>query len=160
METEALTGTGRPFVHVAALDDTALATACDELVNTSTGAAVRFVRGHKSRSQRRFFDELAAALQFPYYFGENWHAVDDCITDLEWLPASSYLLVISHADELMSDDGEPELQAVFTTLGRAADDWQRRSPPVPFHVLFQAADAGTLAAAIQKAGVEAALHQA
>ena len=39
------------------------------------------VRGNKSPDDAHFFDELAAALQFPYYFGQNWSAVRDCITD-------------------------------------------------------------------------------
>jgi len=36
--------------------------------------AVRLVRGHKSRAVDGLFDEFAAALQFPYYFGANWAA--------------------------------------------------------------------------------------
>lgn len=49
---------------------------------------IRRVRGTKSSDEQRFFDELAAALQFPYYFGENWNAVWDCVTDLSWLKGS------------------------------------------------------------------------
>jgi Barstar (barnase inhibitor) len=51
------------------------------------------VRGTKSTDESRFFDEVAAALQFPYYFGENWIAVWDCITHLHWLKGSSFLLI-------------------------------------------------------------------
>jgi RNAse (barnase) inhibitor barstar len=41
-----------------------------------------------------FYSELAAALQFPDYFGENPAAVAECLTDLSWMPADAYLLVV------------------------------------------------------------------
>ena len=46
---------------------------------------VRTVRGRKIRTVGRLFDEMAAALQFPYYFGENWPAFDECLADIDWL---------------------------------------------------------------------------
>ena len=60
------------------------------------------VRGNKSLDEAHFFDEVAAALQFPYYFGENWDAVWDCITDLNWLRGSSFLIVFDSAEHLLS----------------------------------------------------------
>jgi hypothetical protein len=44
-------------------------------------AVVHTVRGRKSRTVAIFFDEVAAALQFPYYFGENWNALGDLLND-------------------------------------------------------------------------------
>lgn len=35
--------------------------------------------------------ELAAALQFPLYFGKNWNALRACLQDLAWLKAQAYL---------------------------------------------------------------------
>ena len=61
------------------------------------------VRGRKSSDEARFFDELAAAMQFPYYFGENWSAVWDCITDLNWLKGSSFLIVFDSAEYLLTE---------------------------------------------------------
>jgi len=61
------------------------------------------IRGKKSADDAHFFDEAAAALQFPYYFGENWDAVWDCITDLNWLRGLSYLLVFDSADYLLTE---------------------------------------------------------
>ena len=61
------------------------------------------VRGTKSSDEAHFFDELGAALQFPYYFGENWDAVWDCITDLNWLKGSSFLVVFDSAEYLLTE---------------------------------------------------------
>ena len=51
------------------------------------GLTVRVVRGRKMRNLPGLFDEFSAALQFPLYFGENEDAFDECIADLENLPA-------------------------------------------------------------------------
>jgi len=57
---------------------------------------VRKVRGRKMRTEPELFDEFAAAWQFPAYFGENWAALDDCLTDLAWLPPKAgYVLVVT-----------------------------------------------------------------
>ena len=44
--------------------------------------------------------ELAAVFQFPDYFGKNYNALNDCITDLDWLPAEVYLFVIKNSARL------------------------------------------------------------
>lgn len=63
---------------------------------------VRFLRGRKLQSESGMFDEFSAALQFPLYFGENWDAFDECMSDLEWLNGSILIVVITEAQELLS----------------------------------------------------------
>jgi hypothetical protein len=43
----------------------------------------------------------AAALAFPPYFGRNWDALFDCLTDLAWLPAPGYAIVYDHPTPLI-----------------------------------------------------------
>ena len=42
------------------------------------------------------FDGLAEALSFPSYFGHNWNAVDECMTDLSWISADH--IHLHHSD--------------------------------------------------------------
>ncbi|WP_438488998.1 barstar family protein [Streptomyces sp. S186] len=43
-----------------------------------------------------FLDRCADALDFPGYFGHNWDALADCLTDLAWLPpARGRLLAVT-----------------------------------------------------------------
>jgi RNAse (barnase) inhibitor barstar len=39
--------------------------------------------GAAIRSQEDLFRELARVLEFPDYFGHNWDAVSDCLSDLD-----------------------------------------------------------------------------
>jgi len=55
---------------------------------------VRFLRGSKMASFSGLFDETAAALQFPWYFGENWNAYDECLSDLSWIDCDKLVLCV------------------------------------------------------------------
>lgn len=63
---------------------------------------IRIIRGQHCHTTPALFQEFAAALQFPDYFGHNWDALDECLSDLEWLPARGYILVITNAERVLS----------------------------------------------------------
>jgi hypothetical protein len=56
------------------------------------GLISRFGRGRKMADRHGLFDEIAAVLQFPSYFGENWDAFDECIGDLGGLQPKPVVL--------------------------------------------------------------------
>ncbi|MBR6863186.1 MAG: barstar family protein [Acidaminococcaceae bacterium] len=60
---------------------------------TEKGRTVCHIRGRLCNTLDYFFREVSAALRFPYYFGWNWNAFDECMTDLEWMNVSSLLIV-------------------------------------------------------------------
>lgn len=108
---------------------------------------VRTVRGAKMRSTAALMSEVSAALQFPYYFGENWAALDECLADMEWLlPCKAIVLLVCDAELVLVDEGAEALEAFVATLGNASNEygepvelgeaWDR--PAVPFHVVLQA----------------------
>lgn len=66
-------------------------------------ALVVKLRGTKMRTMTQLFDEIGAALQLPWYFGENWSALYDCLNDIE--PAD-VLLMIADA-HLVLDQEDP-----------------------------------------------------
>lgn len=77
--------------------------------------------------------EAGAALQFPYYFGENWDAFDECISDLSWLPSANTVVVLDSAHQLLTDpaaDGRDHFRILLTTLNRAHE--QSRDIPLRF----------------------------
>lgn len=114
-----------------------------------SGLTVRRVRGDKMRTYQGLFDEFAAALQFPSYFGENSSAFDECLTDLSWLPPQSgYVLVVTEPGEVLADAGSvDDLAWLVRSLTRAQAEWASPvddgewwdRPAVPFHVVLQCA---------------------
>jgi RNAse (barnase) inhibitor barstar len=108
-----------------------------------TRVACRTIRGQKARTTQALFDEFAAALQFPYYFGENWDAFDECLTDLEWLPADGYVLLIQNSTHLLETETSDRRSTFFQVLERDGREWgtpaagQFPRPAKSFHVLLQ-----------------------
>jgi RNAse (barnase) inhibitor barstar len=142
MSQSALTKSAPPWFHllVAAPSD-----ACDWLWalehDSKQKLAARLIRGRKSATAASFFDEVAAALQFPHYFGENWNALNDCLTDLSWLPAQALVLCIADADQLLAKT-PADLKWLIDVLQSAAKEWnhpEKPKTPRAFHVVLQVA---------------------
>ncbi len=89
------------------------------------GLTARLVRGQRCISRERLFHEFAAALQFPYYFGENWDAFEECVGDLSWLGGSGLLLFITNADKLLV--GHPDDFKMLVSILQSAHD-EENSP--------------------------------
>ncbi|MFF5032058.1 barstar family protein [Nocardia salmonicida] len=97
---------------------------------------VRELRGTKMRTMAELFDEFAAAFQFPYYFGANKDAFDECLRDLDDFvgDAPGYVVMVRTADDLLADD--PTERAWFDSAMRdCAAYWTRRD--VAFRVVLQ-----------------------
>jgi len=103
------------------------------------------------RSLNGLFDEFAAALQFPWYFGENADAFEDCLSDLNWLPpGAGYVVMITQPAEVLKDAGEGAFQWFVEALERTSQEWAHPvqqgewwdRPAIPFHVVLQVESPG------------------
>ncbi|WP_216898596.1 barstar family protein [Nocardia alni] len=97
---------------------------------------VRELRGSKMRTVAGVFDEFAAAFQFPYYFGENKDAFDECLRDLDEFvgPALGYVALVRDSSELLAD--QPGEREWFTSaIDDCARNWSARG--VLFRVIMQ-----------------------
>ena len=70
--------------------------------DAKNNATVRFLRGPKCADRAGFFDETAAALQFPIHFGENWDAFNDVFGDLPHIATANLVVVVLEADSFLS----------------------------------------------------------
>ena len=80
--------------------------------------------------KQRLLGALAAALDFPDWFGGNWDALEDCLTDLSWIPSAGYLILLEGCGGLPSDD----FGVLRDVLASAAEFWSERGKP--FYVVI------------------------
>lgn len=78
-------------------------------------------------------EKLGSDLGLPDWYGANYDALADCLTDLSWNSAPGYALLITAADELYAHDETAfaTLNEVFTAI---IGNWQ--DAKVPFWVFY------------------------
>lgn len=101
--------------------------------------------GRNMSNSVEMYNEFASLFKFPDYFGRNLNALFDCLTDLEWLPAEGYLLVIKNAGCLLKNEPDESLFGLISTLQNVGREW---ATPIkqgsawdrdglPFHSIFE-----------------------
>lgn len=80
------------------------------------------------RDKAAFMERCAAALTLPDWFGRNWDALADCLSDPSWLPGSrGRLLVVSGWREYA--DAAPDDWAIAQDVfAGAVAYWREREP--------------------------------
>jgi RNAse (barnase) inhibitor barstar len=68
---------------------------------------------------------IAASLGFPAWFGENWDALEDCLTDLSWREAQGHVLVFEGFQFLSAGD----VGVLIDVLITAAEFWAGQGKP-------------------------------
>ncbi len=88
---------------------------------------------HNAGDKTAFLTAVAQELRFPAYFGMNWDALHDCLTDLSWQPAAGYVLYFAAFRTFAETDGA-DAGVVTLILQSAADFW--RENEVPFFAVL------------------------
>jgi len=72
---------------------------------------------------------LGRDLDFPEWYGKNFDALKDCLTDFSWCEAAGYVLIIAHAEALQraNPDRFHTLNQVFTA---AIEEWREHDFPM------------------------------
>lgn len=68
---------------------------------------------------------IAEGLGFPAWFGENWDALEDCLTDLSWREGEGNVLVVEGFQSLAAED----LGVLIDVMISAAEFWAGRGRP-------------------------------
>ena len=101
-----------------------------------SGAFVAHIRGKYCKTVEEFFREASSALRFPYYFGNNWAAFDECVTDLEWLSFSSLMIAVDDWDTIFEKEFRKSAcrELLEKNLRIAAEYWQGQNIPVVIYL--------------------------
>lgn len=90
----------------------------DEIVEATRDSGLQVARIAGS-DKMSLLENIAKALAFPDWFGRNWDALEDCLTDLSWNEAAGYVLIFEDArNDVMTD-----------ILASAAEFWRGRGKP-------------------------------
>jgi RNAse (barnase) inhibitor barstar len=123
----------------------------EDWMNSLRSGCERYVavlRGERMQNYESLYQEIAAALQFPYYFGNNWSALDECIKDLIWLPAKTFIIGITNSELILSQEGNDDSYSFGVLLKETCDVWSMPydedkewgRPGRPFHIIMQCQD--------------------
>lgn len=91
------------------------------------------------RTTAETLSELGRAFAFPEWYGANFDALLDCLTDSDWLKAPGQILLILGFANLRQSVGE-ELSTLLEVLATAAEE--RKASAHPLWILIDASARG------------------
>ena len=97
------------------------------------GIEIFYLDGKQVFDKHSFLRKIATAMKFPDYFGQNWDALDECITDLDWCSAERYLLIYDQPN-IFANAAPTEWQIAYDILRSAVAYWQ--ATDTPMDILF------------------------
>jgi RNAse (barnase) inhibitor barstar len=88
------------------------------------------------RDKQTLFADLARLFDFPDYFGKNWDALTDCLSDLNWLdPQPQRIVLIWKQPLALYDASTEDFLTALRVLNAVIDRWWSRN--VMFHALLE-----------------------
>jgi hypothetical protein len=93
-----------------------------------------YIEGHVVTSKAAFLRMAGAGMSFPAYYGQNWDAFEECITDLSWVPAKGYVLIYDNVWYFPRND-RPAWRQAKAILTDAVSFWAQRG--TPFYVFLR-----------------------
>jgi RNAse (barnase) inhibitor barstar len=95
----------------------------------NAGLAVRRIDIRGAQEKKDFLKAVETALSFPAWFGHNWDALHDCLTDLDWLPnKTGYVLIFENSDYFARADKQA-FEDGLAVLHSAAEYWKMQGRP-------------------------------
>jgi RNAse (barnase) inhibitor barstar len=107
----------------------------DVIEQAATAAGLTVIRIDLKRltSKAGLLGRAARALKFPEWFGKNWDALNDCLTDLSWLEGSGWVIIFENSQIFAGR--KPQVFHSAVEVFQAANDYWRQAGK-PFWVFF------------------------
>ena len=87
------------------------------------GFAAFVIDGKNIARKEQLLNHAALALHFPKDFGDNWDALEECLTDLEWVDADGYVIYYDHIDGLLAAHPD-QFETLVEILRDAVASWK------------------------------------
>jgi RNAse (barnase) inhibitor barstar len=107
----------------------------DEILDATRGSELDVVRIDltDASDKEQLLTHVASALAFPRWFGRNWDALEDCLSDLSWRGGEGHVLIVEGFEDMHSRRRD-EFGVLLDILGSSARYWRERGRP--FFVAF------------------------
>ena len=76
------------------------------------------IDGKNIERKEQLLNHVATALRFPKHFGHNWDALEECLTDMDWVDGDGYVIYYDHIDGLLNT--HPDQFETFVEIVRDA----------------------------------------
>ncbi|MDL2295919.1 barstar family protein [Lachnospiraceae bacterium OttesenSCG-928-E19] len=91
-------------------------------------------------TKQNLFKYFALQLSFPYYFGHNWDAFNECIHDLEWIKdetgKNKVYIYIYNLSELLKNDIDKNKETFFQIINTEDVYIDEFNNPVEINFVF------------------------
>lgn len=127
----ALAGDRPPGLYqvTTSMDREALANFCQE-----QDLQLVWLDGETIANKAEFLQAAAQALHFPAYFGYNWDAFEDCLTDLDRLTERGHVLLYTQPENFARTNPK-DWSTLMAILRSAVRDWLKDD--LSLYVLFE-----------------------
>ncbi len=89
-----------------------------------------WLAGQAVISKEEFLDACAEALEFPDWFGHNWDALADCLTDLTWATSMAGYVVVYAGWQALAQEDPASFDTALDVFREAVDLWQDTETPM------------------------------
>ena len=89
----------------------------------AAGFAFFHVEGRNIGRKEQLLNHVATAMGFPKEFGHNWDALEDHLTDLDWVDGDGYLIYYDHIDALLGAHPD-QFETLVEILRDAVASWK------------------------------------
>ncbi len=96
-----------------------------EKLTGERGLAFFHLEGRDIRDKDQFLKKAALALRFPEYFGNNWDAFSDCLTDMSWHESSGFVILYDHFDSL-AEHSPRDFEIALEIFKESAEFWHNQ----------------------------------
>ena len=90
------------------------------------------LNGGRMRDKQTILDEFETHIPLPDYFGGNWDALEECLTDPGVLGKKKGCLLIIHGADLVAESSPEEYEELLDILLETSRHWLGQRPPFPF----------------------------
>lgn len=107
------------------------------------GWQLYWLAGQTITDKHEFLELCAESFDFPEWFGDNWDALADCLTDLTWADTETGYLVVYAGWQALAQEEPESFTTALEIFKEAVDLWHDTETPMAVLLPITSADHAT-----------------